>query len=480
MYNNCVVSQLKDAIKRNGQDISFSHSTHSVPYLKTKALATFSRQKYQDEEFKICISDMYKFITREKPTISQFIYWNGGVYKITSIDNSVKGVYKSLCEYIQPYKSRYVLKIAPTDSNNIKINTTCQLEVTLYKDEELITDMTDYKINWSSIDNTIATIDDNGLIIAKKVGSTTITATLDKDNNITASYTINVTSEDITLSIVGDDRISNCANYTYNLSDGRTTVRYTLTSENVHSEDSSYYYFEQNKGAGVYQISWHKEGFDDILHLKAYSTISDNLLCEKDIIVDVHTYTFSLNTIPDINVGDTTNVITNITKDGEKITSNEVTYVSSNTDVATVDNNGVVTGISVGNCNITATFNGISDTKSITVNAGVILPTIDSDDYDDGGDWLGVGRINSYGTYTFTLKPTATVPIKVYLDYSNMNKMFVGDDFKMSKNTTGYGQNKLIMTINKTTSNTYTGTLIIYGKGEDKVRRYEKRIEINL
>ena len=53
-------------------------------------------------------------------------------------------------------------------------------------------------------------------------------------------------------------------------------------------------------------------------------------------------------------------------------TSSKITWTSSNNDVATVDQNGVVTGVSVGQAVITATTdNGYSDTCTVTVNAPV-------------------------------------------------------------------------------------------------------------
>lgn len=56
----------------------------------------------------------------------------------------------------------------------------------------------------------------------------------------------------------------------------------------------------------------------------------------------------------------------------EIIPNPEITYISSNEDIATVDENGLVTTILNGICTITATYNDVSD--SIDINSVTIIP----------------------------------------------------------------------------------------------------------
>lgn len=62
--------------------------------------------------------------------------------------------------------------------------------------------------------------------------------------------------------------------------------------------------------------------------------------------------------------------------DGETILNPEIIYTSSNEDIATVDENGLITTVLNGVCTITATYNGVSD--SIDINSVTTIP----DDYE--------------------------------------------------------------------------------------------------
>lgn len=58
--------------------------------------------------------------------------------------------------------------------------------------------------------------------------------------------------------------------------------------------------------------------------------------------------------------------------DGETISNPEITYTSSNEEIAIVDENGLVTTVLNGMCTITATYNGVSDT--IIINSVTVIP----------------------------------------------------------------------------------------------------------
>lgn len=62
--------------------------------------------------------------------------------------------------------------------------------------------------------------------------------------------------------------------------------------------------------------------------------------------------------------------------DGETIPCPTIVYTSSNEDIATVDENGLITTVLNGMCIITATYNGVSD--SIDINSVTVIP----DDYE--------------------------------------------------------------------------------------------------
>ncbi|WP_310594203.1 LamG-like jellyroll fold domain-containing protein [Flavobacterium sp.] len=89
------------------------------------------------------------------------------------------------------------------------------------------------------------------------------------------------------------------------------------------------------------------------------------------------TYTINVNVLPVISGTTTVEVgaTTTLTATTNAATSNA--WVSSNTNVATVTPNGLVTGVSVGTATITFTnTNGCTDTKTVTVNLGTTLTPV--------------------------------------------------------------------------------------------------------
>lgn len=75
---------------------------------------------------------------------------------------------------------------------------------------------------------------------------------------------------------------------------------------------------------------------------------------------------------PTIKVGETVHLVAQtFDASGAVLTGRTVTWSSSNTGVATVDNTGVVTGVSTGASIITATSEGKSGTAAVAVNAAV-------------------------------------------------------------------------------------------------------------
>lgn len=365
--NQSIINVLKKQLKDFGQEIQFAHNTDAPPYFTTKALVTFSRQKYQNGEFKICISDMYRFITLEKTKVLEFIYWNGGVYQITSVDNSVKGIYKNICEYVREYTHTYRLEIIG-ESGDLKIGDTRQLSLKLYRDEDEVIDLSSYHFTWSTIDENIATVNQDGLVTGIGKGSTNILVTMEEDNNVNANYTITV-KEGVILTLLGDHKITDrYATYEYYISDGRTNVTYELT----YSEGDINDYFLVNNSEGAFSIHPHTDTLEGTIYVKVKDSNTGKELLTDQIKVDTNTYTFTLSLkTDDLILGNTRQCTPLLRKNDEIVDSSTYTveYSSSDNNVATIDNNGLVTSVAVGTVVIKAIVNqyGLSDTKEFKV-----------------------------------------------------------------------------------------------------------------
>ena len=479
--NKTLINVVKEQLKRFGQEIGFSHDVDTNVYFKCQALCSCSRQKYQDGDFLIYIKDVYKFTTLEKPKWGEFIFWNGSVYKITSIDNSVKGIYKSLCEYVQEYNHTYKLTIMPSDSGALKVENTTLLTLQLEKDEEVVSDLSAYNFIWESTDEDIAKVDDKGNVTGISEGSTNITCTLAEDINIKATYTITVINNEVVLTLVGDHTISERTKYyNYTISDGRTTVEYEVTcdTDNINN-------FLINNMDGVLSIK-PLNTIDCDLNVTVKSTITNKIILTDTIHVDTHNYTISATCLDVYNVGDTFTINPTL-KDDDKIVSDaKFNYSSNNTDIATVDNNGLVTCIADGEVIISIGYLDKSTTISFTVVKGSITGSdLDNPDYDDGSGIIGVGRITQSGTYHFYFKDWTTNPCKFYNTRTLDTDFTVGDGKEMSfvygtgdDGEYGYGMKGVIININATQN--HKGTMELYGKDQYKIKRYIKNIDIDI
>jgi hypothetical protein len=90
-----------------------------------------------------------------------------------------------------------------------------------------------------------------------------------------------------------------------------------------------------------------------------------------------HSYLISLNSNNKTLVEtETYKIIPNVTDKGIVVTNPNVTYISSNENIAKVDTAGLVTAIGVGNCSITCSIGNVSSVLNLTINAKPVAPVI--------------------------------------------------------------------------------------------------------
>jgi hypothetical protein len=134
--------------------------------------------------------------------------------------------------------------------------------------------------------------------------------------------------------------------------------------------------------------AWKVTGLDLSLEglLKITADI-DTVQSGDDLINEIpagsYFYNYVMTVSPEsitIDAGTTQQITTTITNSGTTVENPNLTYTSDNTDIATIDNTGLVSAIAEGNCNITVSFvgaDGNTYTKTIpTVINAVVAKTV--------------------------------------------------------------------------------------------------------
>ena len=241
------------------------------------------------------------------------------------------------------------------------VGDTVNANVVVSPDSSLLSDVV-----FSSTDSSVASVDSNGKIVAKKVGKTTITARIASEG-IFASKEIVVVDKKLEkiylstghLSLHVNDKVT-LQTYLYP-NDATSYISYSSNDNNVVSVNSRGEIVALKEGVATITIS----GNDNI---------STHCIVEvKNSFVKTGAISVSV-TKSNIDVGESVKL--NATVKPENASNKKITYVSSDYSVARVDNNGNIYGVSPGTAVITATSsNGSSNSVSIKVNKTNIKAT---------------------------------------------------------------------------------------------------------
>ena len=223
-------------------------------------------------------------------------------------------------------------------------------------------------VTWSSDDETIATVNDKGLISALKQGSTVIRANYTDDDGEahTAQITLTVSMKNV------------------------YTIALDPTSVILHKDDTKALNAVVKKNGEVVSsptIGWASSDGTiasvqngTITALKTgNATITASFTDEYNEVhtatttVSVHAvYALKLNaSTAKVSVGKTETITATVTKDGEAISSPQIEWSTSDSTKATVTS-GVISGVAEGNATITASFtdeygNKLSQSVAVTV-----------------------------------------------------------------------------------------------------------------
>ena len=221
-------------------------------------------------------------------------------------------------------------------------------------------------LTWYSSNASVATIDGNGLLTTKGVGKTTITCTA--TNGVSASCTVTVNPIVATSVSLGKTALS------LNIG-GSETLKATVKPSNVTNSkvkwttsNSSVATVDQNGLVTAMSLG--------TATIKATTTDGTNLSASCNVTVNpIMASSIRLTqTEWETKVGKSFTLKATVSP--SNVTNGKVKWSTSNTLVATVDQDGVVTGIAVGNATISATTtDGTNLTASCSVTVSPVLAT---------------------------------------------------------------------------------------------------------
>lgn len=234
-------------------------------------------------------------------------------------------------------------------------------------------------IEWTSSDESVATVDATGMVVAVSAGKADITASVtDSEMSAVCKVTVKVAAKDIT---VPD-------NLDVKLNDGNeTTVEATVSPADATDVKVSY----ASTDEAVATVD--KDGKVQILQ-PGECDIVTTLTQEGKKVVEKKTHIKAFYEVEGITLDKTEGILTagntvtlNATVLPEEIADETiVTWTSSDEKVATVDENGKVTAIAAGEATITANAGEKSTTYKLTVQAKKVVQNTTSNKSSNKGN----------------------------------------------------------------------------------------------
>lgn len=269
-------------------------------------------------------------------------------------------------------------------SARVELGTTLQLEAAVAPE-----DATDKSLTWTSSDAAVASVGDNGLVTARKVGKATITAKANDASGKTAtcevSVVVPVTEVKFAQSSVTVEKGKPYTLEATVLPEHATvkTLEWSSSDTDVATVDS--------KGA----VTGRKNGTATITARSTDSGVSAE--CKVTVVTKVGSISLSPTALQ-LMVGGSGKVVATVTP--EDATDKSLTWSSSDATVASVDQSGNVTAKKAGKATITVKANdGSGKTASCTVSVGVPVSEVTLN-----MTTLNLGR-GETETITATVKP---------------------------------------------------------------------------
>lgn len=230
-------------------------------------------------------------------------------------------------------------------------------------------------VEWSIADTAVATVA-NGVVTGVAVGETTLTATT-ADGGHTATIPVKVVTEKIPVTQLAliypsEVKVGNSGTLTvFFLPTNATNLNSTFIIDKPECVELSYQ--QTNGNQVIYSLKGVKEGTVKIKAVSEDGNIESNEGTTVVLpIIKVSSITISPETAT-IEKGDTKRLTAAVLPNDAE--NKEIEWSSSDTAVATVDANGLVTGVAEGEVTITATAKDGSGVKGIATITVIVPPT---------------------------------------------------------------------------------------------------------
>ncbi|HEV8217510.1 MAG TPA: Ig-like domain-containing protein [Gemmatimonadaceae bacterium] len=243
--------------------------------------------------------------------------------------------------------------------NHIDASTGAKTQLTAVAYDGGQNPLTDRAIIWSSSNTGVATVDPDGLVTATGPGTASITATAEGKNDVA---TITVTQAPVASVAVTPNPLSMSVGQTTgltallrddagNLLSGRP-VEWSSSNTGVATISSSGSLTAVAAGTTTITATSEGKSGTAIITVTNFAVATVNVQPQNNTITQGSSLQLSA-TLTDVN--------------GAPATNRAVAWSSSNTGVATVTSNGLVSGIATGSVTITATSEGKTGSASVTV-----------------------------------------------------------------------------------------------------------------
>lgn len=227
-------------------------------------------------------------------------------------------------------------------------------------DEKLAKAASKLTVEWTSSDESVATVDETGMVVAVSAGEADITASVtDSEMSAVCKVTVKVAAKDITvpdnLDVKLNDGNETSVEATVSPADATDVkVSYASTDEAVATVDKDGRVQVLQPGECDITTTLMQDGekvTEKTTHVKAFYEVESITLDSNEGKLTVgNSHTIKATVAPEEIAAETT-----------------IEWSSSNEKVATVDSNGKVTAVSSGNATITATAGEESANYEVTV-----------------------------------------------------------------------------------------------------------------